>query len=314
MEMNHRRRAFTLIELLVVIAIIAVLIALLLPAVQQAREAARRTQCKSNLKQIGLSLHNYHDVYGTFPPGVTTCQATNWGGSFWLSLLPYADQAAAYSSINFDSWPGWATNFPVLIKLKPQYMQCPSNAQEAMRTRGDVPGPMAIASYAGISGVSAAAGGGRTSVDGNRASAAENGVLSYNSKRGFRDMTDGSSNIIVVGEQSDFGAGRTDIRSSWDWGSWMGCANCGPGPSTDVWTAAITTIHPNWPFGSKPATGSHVYLGREGGGNFPLQSVHVGGLHVLLGDGTVRFVSDNLDRAIQYNLCTRNDGVTVGEF
>lgn len=310
---SFRRSAFTLIELLVVIAIIAVLIALLLPAVQQAREAARRTQCKNNLKQIGLSLHNYHDVFNTFPPGDTFCVATNWGGSFWLSLLPYADQGPLFNKINFSSWPGWDTNGPALSQVKPPYMLCPSSSLDPIRNRP--PNVDVIATYAGIAGVSSAvAGRSSASVAGNRADAAQNGVLAYNSKIGFRDMTDGSSNIICIGEQSDYGANRTDIRSSWDWGSWMGCANCNPTASGDVYTAAITTIHPNWPFGSKPAVSSHAYLGREGGGNFPIQSVHVGGLHVLLGDGSTRFISENLDRNIQYNLCDRADGQVLGEF
>ena len=95
---TKRQKGFTLIELLVVIAIIAVLIALLLPAVQQAREAARRTQCKNNLKQIGLALHNYHDTFSQFPSGfgVTARNSSGgerWGHSQWVTLLPYVDQA-----------------------------------------------------------------------------------------------------------------------------------------------------------------------------------------------------------------------------
>ena len=118
MKVLRRRSAFTLIELLVVIAIIAILIALLLPAVQQAREAARRTQCKNNLKQLGLALHNYHDVFNTLPYGVRNSAAgDNWGSSFFLSLLPYVEQANAYSRVNMSSWPGWVTNFPVYVNL-----------------------------------------------------------------------------------------------------------------------------------------------------------------------------------------------------
>ncbi|NOX55774.1 MAG: DUF1559 domain-containing protein, partial [Planctomycetes bacterium] len=102
------RRGFTLIELLVVIAIIAILIALLLPAVQQAREAARRTQCRNNLKQIGLALHNYHDVYGVFPPALINSgrqgdRNTNGpvlNATAWIMLLPYVDQAPLYEQYN----------------------------------------------------------------------------------------------------------------------------------------------------------------------------------------------------------------------
>src|SRR6201986_212949 len=99
MKTPRRRPGFTLIELLVVIAIIAILVALLLPAVQQAREAARRSQCQNNLKQMGLALHNYHDVYQLFPYGCTA--QCSWGISFFVSILPYIDQSNVYNQINF---------------------------------------------------------------------------------------------------------------------------------------------------------------------------------------------------------------------
>ena len=98
---SMKRRGFTLIELLVVIAIIAILIALLLPAVQQAREAARRTQCKNNLKQIGLAMHNYHDTFLKFPSGGSG-NSQYWGHSQWVSILPFADQAPLYNQWNFN--------------------------------------------------------------------------------------------------------------------------------------------------------------------------------------------------------------------
>ena len=98
-------RGFTLIELLVVIAIIAILIALLLPAVQQAREAARRTQCKNNLKQLGLAFHNYHDTFTLFPIGVQSAgpNAGHYGPSFYAGILPYLEQANVYNRLTFNS-------------------------------------------------------------------------------------------------------------------------------------------------------------------------------------------------------------------
>jgi prepilin-type N-terminal cleavage/methylation domain-containing protein len=333
MKVVQRRSAFTLIELLVVIAIIAILIALLLPAVQQAREAARRTQCKNNLKQLGLALHNYHDVFNTLPYGVRNCQRENWGSSFFLSLLPYVEQANAFNRVNMNQWPGWATNFPVYNSLDIPGYTCPSTALPKWRERDGV--KLLIPSYTGIAGVSVGAApvdgnsdgiidgtnitiAGRTSIDGNRASipARSNGVLGYISSVNFKDIRDGASNTMMIGEQSQFGANDTDTRSGFDWGAWMGCANCTNGPTSDVWTGNITTLHPNWRIGATPARSSHVYVGSagEGPGNTPLNSAHTGGLQITLADGSVRFLSSNVDTGIAFNLADRRDGNVLGEF
>jgi prepilin-type N-terminal cleavage/methylation domain-containing protein/prepilin-type processing-associated H-X9-DG protein len=132
--MNRRstsRRGFTLIELLVVIAIIAILIALLLPAVQQAREAARRTQCRNNLKQLGLALHNYHDAYNTFPyvSGFTA----NLGYSWLPGALPYLDQAPLYNQFNFSTAVSCAT-MQVAISTPLPFLGCPSEPAQLVRT------------------------------------------------------------------------------------------------------------------------------------------------------------------------------------
>lgn len=150
--MLMRRRGFTLIELLVVIAIIAVLLALLLPAVQQAREAARRTQCKNNLKQMGLALHNYHDSHKTFPPGVVSLLANpSWvmppgactaapidlgpGWSFFTRMLPYLEECNFYNTIDFDQ------PLDAMVNAAPRttpvrVFRCPSD-----------PGPVSISIY-----------------------------------------------------------------------------------------------------------------------------------------------------------------------
>jgi len=340
MRLSQRRSAFTLIELLVVIAIIAILIALLLPAVQQAREAARRTQCKNNLKQLGLALHNYHDVFNTLPYGARhSASNDNWGSSFFLSLLPYVEQANAYGRVNLDNWPGWVTNFPVYNNLDIPGYSCPSSALPKWRERDGV--KLLISSYIGIAGVSLGAApadtnadglldgtnitiAGRIGADGATASvvAKSNGTLHYNSSVNFKDIRDGSSNTMVIGEQSDFGANDSDIRGNWDWGSWMGCAQCqningqsGAVPG-DLRTTGITTLHPNWRIGAKPNRNSHAYLGAglEGPGNTPLQSAHTGGVQIVLGDGSVRFLSNNIDLGVAFNLADRRDGNTIGEF
>ena len=331
-SMSSFRRGFTLIELLVVIAIIAILVALLLPAVQQAREAARRSSCKNNLKQIGLALHNYHDVYNTFPYGGNQCTPTNWGSSFWLSLLPYVEQANAYDRVNTEVWPGWATNFPVYNRFSVPGYTCPSSPLPLFRNRG-VNAQLMIPCYTGIAGVSLGAAPldadnnnildgtnitipGRIGVDGLRGSvvANANGILHVNSSVQFKDITDGTSNTMMVGEQSDWGANNTDIRAGYNWGAWMGIANAWA-PSA-YHTANITTLHPNWSLGSKPDRASHPYVGGggEGPANTPLQSAHTGGLQVVLADGSVRFLSSSIDMGTAFNLADRRDRNVIGAF
>lgn len=139
MRENNRRCAsgFTLIELLVVIAIIAVLVALLLPAVQQAREAARRSQCKNQLKQIGLALHNYHDSYRSFPPGNVTmgnCCGSPCGTNWAISILPFMDQAPLYQQYNFDKYNEDPENQAVRETILPVF-NCPSDINAGKRER-----------------------------------------------------------------------------------------------------------------------------------------------------------------------------------
>ncbi len=154
-----RRRGFTLIELLVVIAIIAILIALLLPAVQQAREAARRTQCRNNLKNWGLALHNYHDQANQFPPGAITGQGGSWGTSFYAALLPQIDQAPLFNRLVFTgNHPGWTgsggggINGAAVGNIFIPPMFCPSSPYEQMIQDGNGGAVMTAASYVGISG------------------------------------------------------------------------------------------------------------------------------------------------------------------
>jgi prepilin-type N-terminal cleavage/methylation domain-containing protein len=334
------RRGFTLIELLVVIAIIAVLIALLLPAVQQAREAARRTQCKNNLKQLGLALHNYADTYTVLPYGTRHSQPENWGSSFFLSVLPYVEQGPAFSKVNMNNWPGWATNFPVYNEFQVPGFNCPSSPLPVWRERDGV--KLQIPCYVGIAGTSVGASpadsnndgkldgtnitiAGRKGLDGiffsvppkSGGGPGPNGTLVYVKSLGFKDLRDGTSNTMMIGEQSDFGANRSDIRAGWDWGAWMGCAQCQGGEWLgDMRTANITTLHPFWKIGAKPDRASHGYLGGagEGPGNTPLQSAHTGGIQILLGDGSARFLSESVDFGVAFNLADRQDGNPVGEF
>jgi prepilin-type N-terminal cleavage/methylation domain-containing protein len=291
-----RRSGFTLIELLVVIAIIAVLIALLLPAVQQAREAARRTQCRSNLKQIGLALHNYHDGANTFPPGwigVTGGQTdvngmNGWG---WASqLLPQLDQASLYNSLNFLVKVGDPVNAAARIKPLTVY-RCASdigpqrwtiNSAGTSTPLADV----AAASYAGVFG--------KDEVDNCDGLAVglpctSDGVFFLNSRIGFRDVTDGLSNTLLVGEH------QTRQSAGWLY-TWTGVIASGDEPIVRV--LGDTDVTPN---------SATVRIDE-------FASYHTGGAQFLLGDGAVRFIGTNIDLTVYRNLSSRAAGDLVSAF
>ena len=312
------KQGFTLIELLVVIAIIAVLIALLLPAVQQAREAARRSQCKNNLKQMGLALHNYHDVYNKLPIGTRwPTSAPNWR----IGILPFLDQAPLYNQLNFSSTfsnSGAYSGNTVLQNLLIQVYKCPSSPLSGLSTAvaGNVAPPGMTHDYVGIAGATdttITSGcspqhryGGITCV---------NGLLTANYNYGLRDVTDGASNTIVIGEQSGT-INNVDYRANY-YGGWGGftldmattATYASWTSSTDAWGTGITTIRysPN----PKTAAGGtdEVY-----DLNTALTSYHVGGIHALMADGAVRFLSDNLQYSTLANLGSKSDGLVVGEF
>jgi prepilin-type N-terminal cleavage/methylation domain-containing protein len=352
-------RGFTLIELLVVIAIIAVLIALLLPAVQQAREAARRTQCKNNLKQLGLALHNYHDITSTtFPSGyVNITQPGNLSGWGWETmLLPQFDQAALYnifsSTANNPNYTiglfGLTQAGPALNTIQSALpaSRCPSDVGTTTisvtsingTATSQVPTPFGRSTYVGVAGtdpawVNAAAGGatggvggvttagGVTTVGGAigvytlPAGAQVNGLqptsvsadffggtFGANSKRGFRDMTDGSSNCIVVGERYTPIATSTAGAVLGD-ATWVGAiANSGTvGQAVVLGEASVPINFANTSTTPRPCTSG-------------FGSTHTGGCHFLMGDGTVRFVSNNVDMNTFRALSRIADGASVGDF
>ena len=232
-------RGFTLIELLVVIAIIAILIALLLPAVQQAREAARRTTCKNNMKQIGLALHNYHDVYMSMPVGNHFGYKGNWR----VSIFPYLDQGPIYNQLSFNGggglFTGWAASYqaPNTVLsgfLVPGY-NCPSSSLPRDSTLG-VMNNFAngqTADYVGISGgadplLDATNPGARWDPSGLGMCSdvvysgrhCFNGMLPALRHMRLADATDGTSQVMLVAEQSGM-YNRTDVRANY-WGAWTG--------------------------------------------------------------------------------------------
>ncbi|WP_339730432.1 DUF1559 domain-containing protein, partial [uncultured Gimesia sp.] len=219
-ETDDRRSGFTLIELLVVISIIAILIALLLPAVQQAREAARRSTCKNNLKQIGLAMHNYNDAHSTFPPG-------GLGNDLWSTedfasnrigwpqmILPFLDQAPLYNQISpyinttnsggklmpWKGWPGTTSPLPMLM--------CPSD-----------PGSGKVALYPGLGfqgNYLACAGSTTFTADAAHVGQNLNGMFYQISRTRMRDITDGSSNTLMVSETNLFQDTSASLNDS-DW-------------------------------------------------------------------------------------------------
>ncbi len=325
------RRGFTLIELMVVIAIIAVLIALLLPAVQQAREAARRSACVNNMKQIGLGMHNYHDALRRFPPGALAgngpggphVHGTNWRAF----ILPYLDQANVYNQLNFagnfSTRSTGIANFNTVLSglIVPVYV-CPSNPNDPLIPTNT--GGMQNANrgqmidYVGIAGASpdpagrgapiCVTAGGGYSYNG---TACANGVMTINECVSIARIIDGTSNTLMVAEQSGM-VGTTDLRANYN-GGW--CGNYERGPVSVMSTGdypyqtGITTIlyAPNAKTAGTGATGAYQ-------SNTILNSFHVGGIHGLLADGSVRFLSENIDMGVLRNIASRDDRTVTPEF
>lgn len=342
-----RRSAFTLIELLVVIAIIAILVALLLPAVQQAREAARRAQCRSNLKQIGLALHNYHDVYNSFPPGLTGSAQGTANNAARLSpnfgLLPYIDQTPLYNQIVGEPNQGdvpwsnqawWNTDISVL--------QCPSDVIQK-RDRGKT-------SYVYNRGDRA------TELE-HREPERGRGLFHGRTPFGVKDIIDGTSNTIAVSEcrqSATYGQDPHDATGN----PMVNVSGVQTNPSLCL---AVVQPGDRYRFinptsggsrfrGTRWADGRPLFTGFQtilppnspsctnGGNNedpnnaiYSAASAHVGGVHVLLADGAVRFVSENIDAGnssatppgrtnlespfgVWGALGTRQCGETIGEF
>ena len=289
-----RSRGFTLIELLVVIAIIAVLIALLLPAVQQAREAARRTQCRNNLHQIGLAMHNYHDAHRVFPAGSFGSDAAGDDGfSLHVMLLPYIDEAALYNAVNFD---GCATpaNRTAMRQRLAQYM-CPSNRSHYKRGLLETHGTYSVcpvAHYLCVYGSMP------RSLATSGAWNAQNAVTGYCPGGGcipIRSIRDGTSNTILMGE---WGRGMHFSNNNLGW-----FCGFGYGYSHLLLALGATPINTYTPC----TPNANVHWCSAFG------SFHEGGAFFLMGDGQVRFISQNIDMATYMALGTRANNEIVDD-
>jgi prepilin-type N-terminal cleavage/methylation domain-containing protein/prepilin-type processing-associated H-X9-DG protein len=307
MKRRQRRSqfGFTLIELLVVIAIIAILIALLLPAVQQAREAARRSQCKNNLKQIGLAMHNYHDVHSALPPGYIYDQIygtangpkrSNFGwGTF---LLPGLDQAALYEQISTNSHgfaDDWNSSNQKLLNLARTPLSvyiCPSDPGNAQNM------DWTISLTNGLTG-------NRVAKSNYQAS---NQTFGQNTCYRFRDFLDGTSNTFIAGEKTSNGVMYTGV--------WIGSHKWGPANTNVTSESILGTVNGTYsgvPYrinGDGSAYPTYPYPFRKQ--NF--SSVHTGGAQFVFCDGKVVFLSENISLAVYNALSTRNGSELVGEF
>ncbi len=306
--MSQRRRGFTLIELLVVIAIIAILIALLLPAVQQAREAARRTQCRNNLHQLGLALHNYHDVMDCFPFG----QGGSGGKYSAISmLLPYFDQGPLYNQIDFNI-DAMAAGNQTARQVEIPMLKCPSDfANQQPQTGGAL-------SYCGNKGSDIVF------------TSSNNGLFYRDSVIRFRDLTDGTSTTAAFAERL-LGDGNNGGVSP-DSDTFRSTMN----PSTQDEAIQlcdaidITNLANQFPthMGAPWIHGQHTYQhvntpnSRSCGFQVPpvgkatmsCSSRHEGGVHILLCDGGARFVSENIDLQTWRAVGSRNGREVIGDF
>ncbi|MEM7809883.1 MAG: DUF1559 domain-containing protein [Planctomycetota bacterium] len=359
-QVNASRGAFTLIELLVVIAIIAIIVALLLPAVQQAREAARRTACKNNLKQLGLAMHNYHDAFGTLPPGhvyqldpgpygrtveeyrddvsLLSCDGAAWdqhGQAAWTwssMILPYLELDNVYETLGVgrrmprdfrndssaQALTIWETEYAVF--------RCPSDPAPLVQTASGMvpdgrmrplsdssarPGP--VASYVAAGDSNSVRGGNNSMQNSVCNFSLYDGLFGVHSSIRFRDITDGTSNTIMLGEKA---YGRVMPDGTNTGGGQLFFASITHSNSARTYASGRLGVNANTP---------DVY---------EWQSVHPGGAQVVLADGSVRFISENIDadggpgggnwakiagsdsnrNAVIDYLMARSDGRVLGEF
>ena len=317
---SRRSRGFTLVELLVVITIIGILIALLLPAVQAAREAARRMQCTNNLKQLALGLLAYHDSHGSFPsgqiesapgprrPSGTTGACTSGGtraAPWTVLLLPYIEQTALHDAFNFrapfrhlQNGTGGSTGNELLQERRNMAFECPTDLHSAESYEN--------INYLGVQGggdYAAMAAAGRACRAYATRSYFFNGTLYPDSATKTRDFTDGTSNVFVLGESRYVTLKGTDSTSTTYWMGW----------ATAAWSDAPGLVGATYlPInGSKfvPTTGYNLDVATNYFG-----SLHPGGCNFAMGDGSVHFVSETINLSTYQSLGIIADGLPVEGF
>jgi prepilin-type N-terminal cleavage/methylation domain-containing protein len=340
MEFRSSHRGFTLVELLVVIAIIGTLVGLLLPAVQAARESARATRCRNNMKQIGLALHNYHDARQSFPHGgripVTTASQGNW--NWRVDILPFMEETALYNSLSFTASSIWRSDqlnaASRLYTTSIPAFQCPSSQFPARYTVNTAhlflmngSNAVEVMDYVGISGAATTGMADPFGRSGQCASGlgssvgtfCRNGMLTVETRK-IKDCTDGTSSTIIIAEQS----GRVNGAeiSAQRQGGWAGLIN-GKASEIDMSTLALvspgrsdwyiggaTTVvqRPNWFW----AAGGVTPYSYSGSNNTMINSFHPGGINVLMTDAAVRFMTENISVEALQRVCVKDDGQQSG--
>jgi prepilin-type N-terminal cleavage/methylation domain-containing protein/prepilin-type processing-associated H-X9-DG protein len=285
------RRGFTLIELLVVIAIIAVLVALLLPAVQSAREAARRSYCVNNLMQLSLALQNYESAHEVLPPGVINLtgpvldQPKGYGFGWMTQILPYFEMKNVYNHFNLKVGLYEAANLTTRTNLIQSFL-CPSDSGPKRDSNR-----VAMTNYAGVHH------------DVEAPIAADNhGVLFLNSAIRYEDISDGSSNTLFVGEKRNDG---TDL--GWASGTRSSLRNTGLSVNTTPGAGrgkSIASSSSGIDSAELAKMGTPEFVGGFG-------SMHPGGTNFALGDGSVRFVKSSISPTVYRHLAHRGDGEVI---
>jgi hypothetical protein len=277
----------------VVIAIIAILIALLLPAVQQAREAARRSTCKNNLKQLGLAMHNHHDVYRQLPIGIAVDGSSGWGWAWGAYILPYVDQAPLYKTIEPNMWTdsggSTSTNIAAAAALAMPVFECPSAAVSIKLHSG-----RRMQNYAGNAGSDSFA------TDDNAGVLDKNGIFLSGSPKPeasdgieFRDITDGTSNTMMIAEKAGNASGSIGNAP---------CANC----SCHVIFSSYLDANPPTNEVSEMLGGTN--FGFNTNDEKAFHSFHTGGIQAVMCDGSVKFFSENISAAVRLAIGSRNGG------
>jgi prepilin-type N-terminal cleavage/methylation domain-containing protein/prepilin-type processing-associated H-X9-DG protein len=308
----RKGRGFTLVELLVVIAIIGILIALLLPAVQAAREAARRAQCSNNLKQVGLAILTYENAESLLPPGGLPTKSGGHGFSWWVRILRYIEDDT-YKQLDLDGKYGWSIgwvgnnthNYDVLLNRYFAFMYCPSSTLKPLGVYNAM-----SPTYAGINGATDHPTARDRHGDASWGRVSEGGLLIMYKAVSIRQATDGLSNTLLVGEQSgwctDASGNKVDCTSDCDHGFMIGPSGTALGVGTSWGSRIFNTTCVLHRINER----SMSALGVDGncGPNRPIQSVHPGGAQAVMGDGSVRFLEETLDLHVLYDLANRDDG------